>query len=169
MRLQSYDYSQPGAYFVTICTHGRVCILGDVVDGKELLSGAGNVVRECWGDLPNHYPHVELEEFVVMPNHIHGIITLRDTGQDIATCRTRAGYKPAPTRQHSLSEIIRGFKTFSGRKINQLRNSTGQSVWQRNFCEHAIRDEKTLAAVREYIVNNPAKWSEDYYNPRNLT
>ena len=167
MRLQGYNYSQPGAYFVTLCTKNRLCLFGDVVNGQVLLSEEGRIAYDCWTDLPTHYTHIALDEFVVMPNHVHGIILIADAEKAISPNETRAGYKPAPTSRYSLSEVMRGFKTFSGRRINRLRNSTGQAVWQRNFYDHVIRDEKTLAAVREYIVNNPAKWSEDYYNPRN--
>ena len=169
MRLRGYDYSLPGSYFVTICTHGRECLLGDVVDDKMRLNEAGNIVANCWKDLPDHYPHTELDEFVVMPNHIHGIIVIVDNGKVQGFNPQRAGYKPAPTSEHTLSEVVRGFKTFSARRINQLLDRTGSPVWQRNYYEHVIRDENTLAAVREYIVNNPAKWAKDTDNPRNYS
>ena len=168
LRLRHYDYTQTGSNFVTICTHDRRCILGNVVDGKMLLSDAGKVVSECWNDLPNHYQHIELGEFIVMPNHVHGIVVITGSAEGLTSKKPQAGFKPAPTARHSLSEVIRGFKTFSGRRINRLTNSTGQPVWQRNFYEHVIRDETSLHTIREYIVNNPAKWSEDRYNPRNL-
>lgn len=169
MRLKGYDYSQPGAYFVTICTHGRECVLGDVVDGKMQLNEAGDIVLDCWNDLANHYESIELDEFVVMPNHVHGIIVIVDTGKVQGFSPQRAGYKPAPTIMITLPEVVRGFKTFSARRINQTSNRTGQKVWQRNYYERVIRDEKTLGAVREYIVNNPAKWEEDRDNPRNYS
>ena len=143
-------------------------MLGDIIDGDVTLSDAGQVALECWYDLPNHYEHVELDEYVVMPNHVHGIVVITDSGGDIESNETLTGLKPSPTRRHSLSEVIRGFKTFSGRRINQLRNRAGEPVWQRNFFEHVIREEKALEMVREYIANNPAKWSEDPDNPHNL-
>ena len=168
LRLRDFDYTQSGYYFVTICTDERQCLLGDVADGKMLLNHAGKIAYDCWTDLPNHYAHVELDEFVVMPNHVHGIIVITDPGKGASPNEPGAGYKPAPTRRHTLSEVIRGFKTFSARHINRLRGGTGQPLWQRNFYEHVIRDETTLAAIREYVVNNPAKWSEDKDNPRNF-
>ena len=168
MRLNGYDYSQPGAYFLTICTHSRECVLGDVVNGKMHLYEAGDIVLDCWNDLANHYAAIELDEFVVMPNHVHGIIVIVDTGKLQGSSPQGAGYKPATTSVGTLPEVVRGFKTFSARRINQTRNRTGQPVWQRNYYERVIRDERTLAAVREYIVNNPAKWADDRDNPRNF-
>lgn len=167
MRLNGYDYSQAGAYFVTICTHSRECVLGDVVDGKMRLNEAGNIALDCWNDLANHYKAIDLDEFVVMPNHVHGIIVIVNPGKVQGFSPQRAGYKPATTSVGTLPEVVRGFKTFSARRINQARNRTGQPVWQRNYYERVIRDEKTLAAVREYIVDNPAKWAEDRDNPKN--
>ena len=135
-------------------------MFGDVMQDKMQLNDSGRLVLDCWNDLPNHYLHVELDEFVVMPNHIHGIIVL--------TPAERAGLKPARTTRHPLSEIVRAFKTFSARRINALSITQGQPVWQRNYYEHVIRNEKTLQAVREYILNNPAKWAEDKENPQNI-
>jgi putative transposase len=110
-----------------------------------------------WNELPNHYPCVTCDTFVVMPNHIHGIIVVRDT-------IVGAGLKPAPTR-HGLPEIIRGFKTFSARRINDLRESPGIPIWQRNYYEHIIRNEEELARIREYTANNPLQWENDRENP----
>ena len=106
---------------------------------------------------------------MVMPNHVHGIIVIRDSENTGGPGPQRAGYKPAPTHGHALSEVVRGFKTFSARRINQLRNRVGQPVWQRDYYDHVIRNEQTLTAVREYILNNPAKWAEDRENPNNYT
>jgi len=152
IRLKGYDYGQAGAYFVTIVTRDRECLFGDVVDGKMLLSNAGQMVQTVWENLPNHYANVTLDEFVVMPNHVHSVIFLTDNNG------VGAGLKPAPTtdtKRHPLSEIVRAFKTFSARHINEQRTMTGVPVWQRNYYEHIIRDESTLHRIREYIVNNP--------------
>jgi REP-associated tyrosine transposase len=158
IRLRDYDYTQAGAYFVTVCTHNAVCIFGAVVDGKMVLSDEGRVVEGSWNDLPHHYPHVQLDAFVIMPNHVHGIIMLMH--------HVGAGLKPAPTelRRHGLPEIVRAFKTFSSRCINQLRRTIGTPVWQRNYYEHVIRNEDDLCEIRRYIDNNPARWVEDEYN-----
>ena len=157
IRLKGYDYAQAGAYFVTVCTQDRVCLFGNVVDGKMRLNAVGQMVQAAWGDLPNHYPHVELDEFVIMPNHVHGIIFI-----------VGAGFKPAPTipiKCHGLAEIVRAFKTFSARRINQHLGMSGVPVWQRNYYEHIIRDESSLNRIRQYILDNPLRWTLDRENP----
>jgi REP element-mobilizing transposase RayT len=103
-------------------------------------------VRRCWGDLSNHYPHVTLDAFVIMPNHVHGIIVL-------------SGYD-APVR-HGVPEIMRALKTYSARRIIALRGTPGTSVWQRGYYEHIVRDETALGRIREYIVANPRNWRKD--------
>lgn len=157
VRLKGYDYSQAGAYFVTICTQNRRCMFGDIADGQMALNDAGWMVQAVWDELPNHYADVELDSFIVMPNHVHGIVVLRDM--------VGAGFKPAPTKRHGLPEIIRGFKTFSSRYINGMRNTPGTKLWQRNYYEHIIRNETELNQIREYIVNNPLQWELDRENP----
>lgn len=165
LRLPNYDYTQPGSYFVTMVTKHRLCLFGDVLNGEMRPNSYGQIVMQCWNDLGNHYPHVSQDEFVVMPNHIHGILILNDVG---------AGLKPTPTRpnilqkRHGLPEIVRGFKTFSARRINHLRNIPGVPVWQRNYYEHVIRNERELDGIREYIVNNPTQWELDSENPANV-
>jgi putative transposase len=159
--LKDYDYSQAGAYFVTICARDRHCLFGDVKQGEMMLNEYGQVVTKCWHDLINHYAGITLDAFIVMPNHIHCIIVINN---DVG-----AGFKPAPTdKRHGLSEIVRAFKTFSSRYINQIRNAPGTSVWQRNYYEHVIRSEKELNQIREYIVNNPMQWELDVENPQNM-
>ena len=136
IRLKEYDYSQSGEYFVTICTHDRQCIFGEVIGEEMRLSQMGKIVSDTWNDLPNHNHLVELDAFVVMPNHIHGIVIIHD---DLVG----AGSEPAPTRKrHCLSEIIRQLKTFSSLRINKSRYTTGSRVWQRNYYEHIIRNDK---------------------------
>jgi len=124
------------------------------------LSHFGVIVERCWEDLVNHYPDVALDEFVVMPNHVRGVIWLRDAG--------RAGLKPAPTseggRRHGLPEIVRALKTFSARKINELRGTPGGPVWQRNYYERVVRSERELNAIREYIRANQLNWHLDREN-----
>jgi len=125
-----------------------------------LLNEFGQIVTKCWYDLTNHYAEITLDAFIVMPNHIHCIIVINN---DVG-----AGFKPAPTdKRHGLSEIVRAFKAFSSRYINQIRNTPGIPVWQRNYYEHVIRTEKELDQIREYIVNNPIQWELDIENPQN--
>ena len=167
IRLRGYDYSRAGAYFVTICTHNRTPLFGDIVNGEMRLDDAGQLVQRTWEGLPRHYSHAELDAFVIMPNHIHGIIVLTPTP-------VGEGFKPAPTAmttpapaatRHSLAEIIRGFKTFSARGFNELRSTPGIPLWQRNYYEHIIRNDAALDRIRQYIMDNPARWHEDPENP----
>ena len=167
IRRPDFDYRQAGAYFVTICTHNRAPLFGEIQGDEMELNEAGRVVQAAWDDLPEHYRHVELDAWVVMPNHVHGIITLVDPAN------VGAGLRPAPTphgaKRHPPSEIVRAFKSFSARRINEHRNSPGSPVWQRNYYEHVIRNEKSLHDIRQYIVHNPAKWADDPDNPRNAS
>ncbi len=160
IRLPGYGYSQAGAYFVTICTRNRQCLFGEILNEEMVPSKYGQIVLDGWYDLASHYPHVALDSFVVMPNHIHGIIVLNDN--------VGAGLKPAPTKRHPLSEIARGFKTFSSRRINQINSTPGLPVWQRNYYEHVIRNEDEMDRIRQYILGNPMKWLEDEENPQNI-
>jgi putative transposase len=168
VRVPGYDYSQPGAYFVTICVRDRDCLLGDVVEERVVLNDVGRIVQETWFDLPNHYPHVELDEFVIMPNHVHGIIVLTEEPISVVG----AGFKPAPTgnppKRHGLTEIVRGFKTLSARRINDMQQTTGVSFWQRGYYEHIIRNDRALYRIREYILNNPYTWDTDEDNPNRI-
>lgn len=170
-RLKNFDYSTPGAYFVTICTKNRIPDFGYIKKHFVSLSWAGCIVHRCWQDLPNHYPNCILDEFIVMPDHIHGIIILTDGAHHNTTVGTVAtdcpvvetGFKPVstpntpntPTKQYSLSEIIRGFKTFSARKINDHQKTIGRSLWQSRFYEHVIREDNAIDKIRNYIAHNP--------------
>jgi REP element-mobilizing transposase RayT len=159
IRLRGYDYARGGAYFITVCTKGRKLLFGDVVNGAMHLNDAGQVVQSVWDALPMHYPNVTLDAFVVMPNHIHGIIVLtsmRDVG---------AGFKPAPTGKHGLPEIARALKTFSSRRFNEMRGTPGVPIWQRGYHDRIIRNDGELRRIRRYIVNNPKRWLSDPENP----
>jgi len=165
--LKHYDYSQAGAYFITLCTHDRQCLFGEIQNGNMRLNHFGQMVADCWLDLPNHYPHIELHESVVMPNHFHGIVVIAGAG--LKPARTEpavvgAGFKPAPTdNRHGLPEFVRALKTFSARRINEYRNTRGVPVWQRNYYEHIIRNEAAYLKIADYIQTNPQRWQEDTY------
>jgi len=167
IRLRSYDYSQAGAYFITLCTQKRECLFGAVVDDGMRLNDVGRMVQNVWGALPGYYPRVELDSFVVMPNHIHGIIMLHDVGaQFIAPNNDQGAANPgAMNRAPTIGGIIRAFKARCTHSINQLRSVQGVSLWQRNYYEHVIRNEPSLQKIREYITNNPAQWAIDRENP----
>jgi putative transposase len=179
IRLKGYDYTTAGAYFITICTHHRECLFGEIVDGVMQLNRFGQIVRSYWVKLPQYHAHLQLDIFVVMPNHVHGILVLTASnvgagfGVKSTTLTDELLAKPAPTEEweptdrHGIPEIIRGFKTFSARRINQIRKIQGLPVWQRNYYEHIIRDEKSLQLIQQYIDNNPSSWQQDQLHPNN--
>jgi putative transposase len=160
IRLPSYDYTQEGAYFITICTHGRECFLGNIVDGKMNLSQSGKIVWNGWRWLDQQYSYVDLDKFIVMPNHLHGILFISEEcwGDSLI----------APTRRKPLGRLIGVFKTISTKQINCLRNTMGVRIWQRNYYERIIRNEQELNFIREYILSNPHNWDTDEENPINL-
>lgn len=179
VRLRGYDYTQPGAYFVTLCTHQRECMFGDITEGVMRLNVLGRVVQTCWQALPQHFHAVELDAFAIMPNHVHAVICIVDRP---TSCRGKASpigsgvsknsigdALPLPrdrgSNPGSLAAMVQNLKAVSSRQINRLRGTPGATVWQRNYYEHIIRTARELNVVREYIANNPLKWSLDRENP----
>ena len=126
------------------------------------LNDAGLAVAECWQAIPDHFPHAELDEFVVMPNHLHGVIVIDRRG---TACRAQVEESFGRPIAGSLATIIRSFKSAVTKRINQLRDNPGAPVWQRNFYERVIRDEQELNGIRHYIACNPGKWAEDENYP----
>ncbi len=168
IRLQGYDYSQAGAYFVTVCTHNRTCCFGEIVDGHMRLNSLGELVLATWLDLPGRFVQVSLDAFVVMPNHIHGILHITPVGaQFIAPDSTEQGAmnQGAINRAPTLGAVVRVLKAVSTRQIRLAGH--GAFAWQRNYYEHIIRNEDSLARIREYIENNPLQWALDRENPAN--
>lgn len=149
IRLKNYDYSQAGAYFITLCVQNRECLLGEIVDKHMHLSPTGENVFLQWTNLPQRFSGLELDVFVVMPNHFHAIISVNPVGQGAASS--------APT----IGKILRAFKSISAVEGNRLLNRSNQPFWQRNYWEHVIRNEKELMMLRQYIVDNPAQWEVD--------
>lgn len=165
IRLPGYDYTQAGAYFVTVCTHRRACLFGDVDGENARLSSVGRIVASSWEWLAERYPYVETDLYVVMPNHLHGILWL------VADPDRRGGSRAAPTptpegRRKPLGQLIGAFKTVSTKRINNIRETPGTPIWQRNYYEHVIRNEDDLLEVRRYIRDNPARWHDDEENPQ---
>ena len=181
MRLRGYDYAQAGAYFVTVCTQNRDCLLGDIVDGDMRLNDAAQMIQTVWDQLPDHYPAVDLDAFVVMPNHIHGIIVLTvgatPRGCPVPRdCRVPRGQArgPAPTGvvtgRLSLPDVVHRLKSFTTARYRQGVRQDGWPpfpgrLWQRNYYEHIIRSDDELRRAREYIAQNPARWALDQENP----
>ncbi len=175
IRLREYDYSQPGAYFVTICAQNRECLFGNIVNGCMVLNDDGKITDHCWLEIPIHYPYVKLDEFVIMPNHVHGIIIINDNSNVGAIHESplqspqqwKSSKMDKYKRQRrlmTLPKIIGRFKMISAKQINQLRQTPGINVWQRNYYEHIVRDENDLNRIRQYIANNPANWENDENN-----
>jgi putative transposase len=139
---------------VTICAHSRAPQFGDIISGTVRLRQAGQIARELWLDIPRHFSHVRLDEFVIMPDHMHGILILLP----------QPNLRPRPRRfsdsvPRSLSTIVGAYKAEVTKRVNGLRNARGESVWQRNFYEHIIRTPRALHAIRAYIRDNPLRWT----------
>jgi len=171
IRLKGYDYTQPGAYFVTLVTHDRACLFGEIVDGEMRLNEYGEIARAEWLQTAVVRPYVVLhpDELVVMPNHVHGIIWIVDDVDTVVGARRRRA--PTTTEQFgkpvpgSIPTIIRSFKSATAKRINALRRTPGMPVWQRNYYEHIIRGETSLQRIRAYIAANPQQWALDGENP----
>ena len=175
IRLKNFDYSSQGLYFITICVHNRVCLLGDIsnIDNPVgaihespdsaihespvmVLNKYGMIVKKHWQSLPNRFP-ILLDKYIIMPNHIHGIIHI-----------INRAHRDAPLRGHKrsvLSQCVGYFKMNTAKQINILNKTPGQHLFQRNFYEHIIRNENDLNEIREYIKNNPQMWDRDRDNP----
>jgi REP element-mobilizing transposase RayT len=159
VRLKEYDYSQAGAYFVTIVAHQRACLFGKIMDRGMKLNNIGEIIANTWKWLADQYPYVEPLHGVVMPNHFHGLLMIHDDG--------RGGSRSAPTgtKRKPLGRLIGAFKTVSTKQINLLRQTEGAVVWQRNYYEHIVRNEKEMDHIWKYIEANPSMWAEDDENP----
>jgi len=165
IRLPAYDYAQPGAYFLTVVTHQRQCLFGETVDGRVLLSGHGEAVEQEWLRSTQIRREIQLDAFVVMPNHIHGIVIVGAHGRAPLLHRSPLRSAPLHRSPRSLSSFVAGFKSAVTKRINEMRGTPGLLVWQRNYYEHVIRNDRELARVRQYIVDNPARWEDDQENP----
>ena len=164
IRLPEYDYAQPGAYFVTIVTYQHVCIFGKVTHSRVQLSEIGKIVGATWHEIPTHFPNVTNDHFVVMPNHIHGIIMIEDT---LVGAR-HASPKPIPhdanprnVNHSALGAIVGSFKSVATKKIHQIKGFENRPAWQRNYYEHVIRDEADFKNIVDYIAANPVNWERD--------
>jgi REP element-mobilizing transposase RayT len=159
IRLQGYDYTKAGVYFVTICTYQRLCLFGEIIKGQMQLNLIGQTVIALWKDIPKHFSNVELDEFILMPDHLHGIIIISQ--QEPSPNFPNKKYAATGTQPNSLGAIVQNFKSISTRKINRINRSPRNFIWQRNYHEQIIRDESTLQNVRQYIGDNPLKWQSD--------
>ena len=163
IRLPDYDYSGVGLYFVTICTWNRICLLGKIVQGEMRLNGLGRVARAGWENIPRHFPEVEIDAFVVMPNHLHGIVVIG--GDPLGEVGPPIPYPPSGPGAGTVGAIVGSYKAAVTRRVNAMRGVKGKSVWQRNYYEQIIRNEAHLNRVRRYIFDNPFCWRKDPENP----
>ncbi|OGQ81235.1 MAG: transposase [Deltaproteobacteria bacterium RIFCSPLOWO2_12_FULL_60_19] len=163
IRIRGYDYLQGGMYFVTICTRDRESLFGEVVDGGMRLNPCGEIARICWAEIPEHFPHAVLDLFVVMPNHIHGIVVVGARHAVPLQSSPECFGKPIAG---SIPTVVRSFKSAVAKRVNALRGTPGIPVWQRNYYEHVVRDEESLNRIRQYVADNPTRWAFDRENPR---
>ena len=190
-RLKTYNYSQSGLYYVTICTDNRQELFGDIIRDQMVLNKHGEIVKTCINDIPIKYPNAKLDTFIIMPNHAHIIIQIvgaihespvsnqiQINNQNNIGNSNRANYDTRAIRQTRairelplqvgrrnmlLSKIIGYIKMQSAKQINILRDTSGKSLWQRNFYDYMIRNEKSLYKIRKYMVNNPLTWNNDQH------
>ncbi len=161
-RLPGYDYAQDGGYFVTICTHERACLFGEVIDGAMRLNALGVIVAEEWQRSGEIRAEIVLDAWVIMPNHMHAIVFIHHADLDYVP----GGESNCPTgpRPKSLSSLMAGFKSVATKRINAHRGMPGAPVWQGRYHDHIIRHERDLDRHRQYIIENPARWREDADN-----
>jgi putative transposase len=179
IRLKEYNYSQSGAYFVTVCTHNRECLFGEIVNGEMVLNDAGRMIEKWFYELPKKFDGIVLDEYIIMPNHIHYIIeNISPVGADLCVCPrnhdiTANDIANRDTGEHTgspLPRILQWFKTMTTNEyIRNVERNGWQpfngKLWQRNYYERVIRNDNELNRARQYIIDNPAKWDTDEENP----
>ena len=147
IRLKEYDYSSEGLYFVTICSHEHKCVFGEIIDDNIILNRCGNIIDKEWKSLPQHFPNIVCHEYIIMPNHIHGIIQIEE--------RIQGGPTP-PLRKTTLGNILAYYKYRTTKQLDQRI-----PLWQRNYYEHIIRNQQSYEEIAAYIVENPVHWKRD--------
>ena len=188
IRLKGYDYSAAGAYFITICAFQRQCLFGQVVNGEIQLNEFGQMVAEEWLHSKEIRQEIDFDAWVIMPNHLHGIVLIESIDPvgangclpsefdgeganhhlpSSSPLRHDPHRLVPPMRPRSLASFIAGFKSATTKRINTLRNAAGTPVWQRNYYDHIIRNERSLQHMRHYIKNNPLTWADDQLHPCN--
>ncbi len=162
IRLKGHDYAQPGAYFVTIVTCKRECLFGEVANGDIQLNRFGAIAFEEWERSRRIREELELDEFTVMPNHVHGILVIRSSVQTVVGAQ---GLAPLRRPPRSLGTFVCGFKSAVTKRINAVRGTPGMCVWQRNYHDEIVHNDQDLYAARSYIRYNPRRWAYDRENP----
>jgi putative transposase len=168
IRLPQYDYTAAGAYFVTVCVHGGESLLGEVVNETMRLNRLGQIAHDFWRDVPGHFPNTSIDAFVIMPNHLHAIIVIRELSAVAGGGEKGEGTSPlqgGQVEKPALGQTVAYYKYQTTKRINQMRDMPGTPFWQRNYWEHVVRNDGELNRIREYIENNPARWAEDQLHP----
>lgn len=181
IRLKGYDYTHAGAYFITICSHQREHVFGEIVNGEMKLNKLGLVAKQQWEKLPKRFPNIELGAFVLMPNHEHGIIQIieqqrRGMAESLQNLDEESSrYAPTENQQkfgkmipNSIPTIVRSYKSAVAYRINLMRGVKAAPVWQRNYYEHVIRNDRELELITRYIDYNPLNWQLDRDNLKNI-
>ena len=185
IRLPNYDYSRSGIYFITICTHQKQCLFGDINNGRMSLNQIGKIVVEEWLKSAQIRKEIELDEYVIMPNHLHGIVLIHndlkigdrlclrdrnivdDKGASLAPLQNNVVDVSRQRKPRSLSSFVAGFKSSVTKRIKIFCPQPNPPIWQRNYHESIVGEEQQLARIRQYILNNPQKWQEDPEKPEN--
>lgn len=172
IRLKEYDYATTGGYFVTIRTYDKESLFGRIEEGEMILNDGGKTVEMAWQGVPSHFANVTLDEYVIMPNHFHGIIVIKNefvgAGLGPPCMKGRHDKKGAASRAPTLGDIVCAFKSISAIQVNRISSRSGQPLWQRNYYERIIRSEDELDRARKYILDNPTKWEMDKENPAHM-
>jgi putative transposase len=171
VRLKGFDYAQPSRYFLTICTHNKRHLFGKVTGKEVTLNSRGKFINECWLSIPTHFPNAELSRHVVMPNHVHGIVVVRDRvsagqgdGRTALTIRDSSVRRIGALGAGSIPTIVRSFKAITARRLRESFGESQTPIWQRGYYERVIRDEDEFQDTCKYIRLNPAKWAFDEEN-----
>ena len=157
MRLPNYDYTRGGVYFVTICTYRFAHFFGRIADGKMHLNSLGRLVEEEWRRTAAVRLSVEVDLYVVMPNHVHGLLWIFGNPADQVSNNSKS------IRANSLGSIIAQFKSVVTKRSRRLASAPSSPIWKRNYYDHIVRNERSLERIRNYILENPARWSEDRF------
>jgi putative transposase len=164
IRHPGHDYASAGAYFITICVANRQAQFGQIQNQQMMLNGIGQLAHTCWAEIPHHHPHSALDEFVIMPNHMHGILWITTSGATANGGRRTFG----GSTKGSISTVIAGYKAAVTRTAHQTGLLAAARLWQARFWDRIIRNDIELAHIRDYIRNNPARWSDDQLHPNAL-
>lgn len=173
--MRHYDYAQDGAYFLTLCVQGRECLFGEIGGDEVRLNEFGAIALRVWEELPRRFACVELDAFVIMPNHMHGIVILREPvgagfprPELAGASRSEAlGMQDKPRRRPAIGNIVAYYKYQSTKMMNETRGTPGTRIWQRNYYEHVVRSDEPLCKLRDYIASNPLRWRADQLHPEN--